>query len=370
MVPTVRNIRRFEARAIDGSCSPMTPRLGHLCFLPLVLTSLWAVSAVAGEKNNQRISDRAYLHPQRLIAVEGQRRLNLYCTGRGSPAVIFDSGLGEPMMDWALVQPAVARQTRACSYDRAGLGFSDPSPAERTSARMVDDLHRLLKAARIPPPYVLAGHSLGGMNIKLYAETYLPEVRGMVFVDPSHEDLARRSWELNPELAKGNARNIEFLHECLRAQPSEFVAGSKLRTTCGTPPNAERLSPAIFALQFERTTRPGYRQAWISENDNVWTVSAEQLRAAHRSLGDMPIIVLTHEPLPRQGNETQEMRDAQNRVRTELHAEIASMSTRGTVRMVKNSGHFFQLDQPQEVTAAILEVVQAVRSSGPVRNSD
>jgi hypothetical protein len=79
--------------------------------------------------------------------------------------------------------------------------------------------------------------------------------------------------------------------------------------------------------------------SWLSEQENVWSVSADQLRAAHRGLGDLPIIVLTHEPLPRRDNETQEMRDAQNRIRTELHAEIAAMSTRGSVRMVRNSGH-------------------------------
>jgi pimeloyl-ACP methyl ester carboxylesterase len=195
------------------------------------------------------------------------------------------------------------------------------------------------------------------MNIKLYAETYLSEVAGMVFVDSSHEEGAEKSFELQPEAAKKYALYLSSLQDCLKAKPSDFIAGSKLQQTCGVSPNSSRFSDAINALQRERVTRPGYMGAWISEYDNVYSVSADQLRAAHRSLGDIPIIVLTHEPLPRQEDETQEMRDAQNRIRTEMHTEIAAMSTRGTLRTVRNSGHFFQLDQPQEVSAAILEVL-------------
>jgi hypothetical protein len=97
----------------------------------------------------------------------------------------------------------------------------------------------------------------------------------------------------------------------------------------------------------------------MSEQLSVWAASADQLRAARRSPGAMPLIVLTHEPLPKVANETQELRNALNQVRTELHADIAGMSTRGSVRMVRNSGHYFQLDQPQEVVAAIFDVINA-----------
>lgn len=321
---------------------------------------LLSVSAtgLANERNTQVIDNAAYLEPQRLVPIENQRRLNLYCTGKGSPTVVFDSGLGGDMADWALVQPAVAAETRACSYDRAGLGFSDPSPKPRSSANMVSDLHRLLRAARIKPPYVLVGHSMGGMNIKLYAEKYLSEVAGLVFVDPSHEDLARRAWELDPETGKKYGPYLELLHACLKAKPADFVVGSKIYETCAIPPNSSRFSGAINAVQLERVLRHGYMGAWISEQENVWSASADQLRAAHRALRDIPIVVLTHEPLPRRENETQAMRDAQNQLRTELHTEISTMSTRGSIRTVKNSGHYFQLEQPQDVVAAVLEVVR------------
>jgi pimeloyl-ACP methyl ester carboxylesterase len=321
---------------------------------------LFALSvAAAGEKNTQVIADAVYLKPQQLVAIEEGRRLNIYCTGKGSPTVIFDSGLGDPMMVWALVQPRVAAVTRACSYDRAGLGFSDPSPRPRTSEQIVEELHRLLLGAQIKPPYVLVGHSFGGMNIKLYAQTYGPDVAGLVFVDPSHEDLAKRSWELDPDRGRKNTIYMSFLQACLEAQPTDFVEGSKLKQLCATPPNAARFSEAITALQLERAVQPGYRAAWISEQQNVWSASAAQLRAARRPLGDIPLIVLTHDPLPRQGDEAQAMTDAQNDLRTTLHADIARMSTRGTIRTVHDSGHHFQLDQPEEVATAVLEVVKA-----------
>lgn len=327
--------------------------------IAVAIATFVGTGAVAAP-NREIISDPVYLKPQRLVAVESGRRLNLYCVGSGSPTVVFDSGLGEGMVAWALVQPQVARHTRACAFDRAGLGFSDPSPASRTSAFLVQDLHRLLKRAMIAPPYVLVGHSFGGMNIKLFAEQHLREVAGLVFVDASHEDLARRAWEIQPENAAANVRLNAFLQTCLEAKPEDFGPGSRLGENCATPPFAERLSPEIRALAGARAVTPGYRQAWISEQHNIWTKSAEQLRAAHRSLGDLPIIVLTHEPRPRQGSQTQQIADAQNALRLELHTEIARMSTRGTIRVVRDSDHHFQLDQPREVTAAILEVLNTV----------
>jgi pimeloyl-ACP methyl ester carboxylesterase len=126
-----------------------------LCFVAL------PIFAIAGEKSTAVIDDVAYEKPQRLVAIEHGRRLNIYCTGTGSPTVIFDSGLGGKTAVWGLVQPAVAEHTRACSYDRAGLGFSDPPDRPSTSANMVDDLHRLLRAAGIRPPFTWGIRSAG-----------------------------------------------------------------------------------------------------------------------------------------------------------------------------------------------------------------
>ncbi len=102
----------------------------------------------------------------------GGRSLNLYCSGSGSPAVVMDSGAGAPGYGWKLVEPGIAKLTRACWYDRAGYGWSDPAPRTRTAADIAEDLHKLLHAAGIPPPYVLVGHSLGGFHVRVFAAHY------------------------------------------------------------------------------------------------------------------------------------------------------------------------------------------------------
>jgi len=316
--------------------------------------------AGAAEKSTAIVDDLAYTKPQRLVTIESRRRLNIYCTGVGSPTVVFDSGLGDGTATWGLVQPAIGTRTRACSYDRAGLGFSDPPSRPSTSANMVDDLHRLLETANVRPPYVLVGHSLGGMTIKLYAETYLSEVVGLVFVDPSHEDLGKGAWAIDPESQKGYAPYMQALHRCLEASPDKFVAGSELVQNCGPFPNP-RYSAAINAVELERGKQHGRLQARVSEQENVWFLSADQVRAAYRPLGAMPIIVLTHEASARGPAETREQRDAKNRLWIDLHDQIAAMSTRGKRLTVPNAGHYIQMDEPQVVIDSVLEVLRESR---------
>jgi pimeloyl-ACP methyl ester carboxylesterase len=328
----------------------------------LILSSIGQICAA--EKNTTIIDNAVYTQAQRLVPIERGRRLNIYCTGRGTPTVVFDSGLGDSAKAWGLVQPVVSAVTRACSYDRAGLGFSDPSLWPRTSANIVDDLHRLLRAAKIKPPYVLVGHSSGGINVKLYAETYLSEMAGMVLVDPSPEDLGTMMWAMDPASQATYAPYMESLQQCLRAKPSDFAAGSELLKKCVSGPDP-RYSEAINAVELERGKQHARLAAWISEQQQVWFTSANQVRAGHRSFGDMPLIVLTHQPFERSGTETQELRDAKNQLWIRLDDETAAMSTRGTRRTVENSGHYIQLDQPQVVVGAILEVVRATSDRMP-----
>jgi pimeloyl-ACP methyl ester carboxylesterase len=113
--------------------------------------------------------------------------MNIYCSGAGSPTVILDSGLGADTTDWRLVQSPIARRTRVCSYDRAGMGFSDPTTSSRAAGAVVGDLHAVLRSAAIAPPYVLVGHSIAGLYARLYTDRYPGEVVGLVLVDPSTE---------------------------------------------------------------------------------------------------------------------------------------------------------------------------------------
>jgi pimeloyl-ACP methyl ester carboxylesterase len=123
----------------------------------------------------------------------GGRRIHLDCRGSGAPIVVFESGLDMfGSLSWAAVQDSVARTTRACSYDRAGIMWSDPSNGPRDSVAIADDLHKALQAAGEKGPYVMVGHSLGGPYLMSFAKQFGADVTGVVFVDASHPDQQRR----------------------------------------------------------------------------------------------------------------------------------------------------------------------------------
>ena len=124
----------------------------------------------------------------------GGRRRAFACTGQGSPTVVLETGLGAESAEWAAVARGVASFARVFSYDRAGRGASDSAPGPRTARAMVDDLHGLLGAASIPGPYVLVGHSLGGLLMRVYAQRYRSEIVGLVLVELDARGSVRRIW--------------------------------------------------------------------------------------------------------------------------------------------------------------------------------
>ena len=138
--------------------------------------------------------------PGRLIDIGGYR-LHLDCQGTGSPTVILEAGLGDPASSWSAVQPALSRSARVCSYDRAGLGYSDAGPLPRDPIQETGELHTLLERAAIAPPYVLVGHSYGGDLTRLYASRFPKGVVGLVLVEAANQDQwwkipeAKTAWE-------------------------------------------------------------------------------------------------------------------------------------------------------------------------------
>lgn len=307
------------------------------------------------------VADMAFIQPARMVDIGNGRRMNIYCIGHGSPTVIFEAGLGDQVRAWAMVQPAIEKVTRTCSYDRAGLGFSDSSGQPGTAANAVDDLHRLLAAGSIKPPYVLVGHSLGGLYMQLFADRYRSEVVGMVLVDPVSFGQGSRYDALDPAMTVENRKFVRFLHDqCIPAARNGYVGETSLFKKCvgETDP---RFS-AVFNQGFlANHSTPKYMQAAWSEWANVFTVSSDEVRAAKRSYGDMPLVVLSRAPFPRQPHETQAMRDAKNYLWVELHDDIAALSTRGVNEIVPGAGHYIQFDKPGVVVDAIRHVIDAVR---------
>lgn len=331
------------------------------CVTLLMLSVASCIPVIAVARSSAVVSDPAYTHAQTLVDVGHGRRLNLYCLGEGSPTVVFDAGLGDTTAKWGLIQPVIAEQTQTCSYDRAGLGYSDPAERPGTSASSADDLHRLLRAAHITPPHILVGHSLGGMNVRLYADLHLSEVAGMVLVDPSHEDQSSRIDAIaGPGARREWDQSLVDTRACVTSARTGFVPGSDQFKTC-TVGDDDRYSSAINAALLQVHASVAFQQAMLWEKENVFYASADEVRAARRSYGAMPLIVLTHVTVLKRPDETQEQREAKTRVWEELHDQIAALSTRGVNRTVTDTGHYIQFDQPQVVIDAIFEVLDAAR---------
>jgi pimeloyl-ACP methyl ester carboxylesterase len=320
-----------------------------------------AMPADAKQVSGSVVTDMAYIEPARLVDIGAGRRMNIYCIGHGSPTVVFDAGLGDQIRSWALVQPAIGNETRACSYDRAGLGFSSPSGRPGTASNAVDDLHRLLAAAGIKPPYILVGHSLGGMYMQLFADRYLSEVAGMVLVDPVSFDQGRRYDALDSSMTVQNRRFVQFLHDrCIPAARKHYSGEASLFKKCVGGPDPHFNAEFNRALLANHSTAQYMRAAW-SEWANVFTVSSDEVRAAKRSYGDLPLIVLSRAPFPLLPHETQTMRDAKNYLWVELHDDIAALSTRGVNEIVPGAGHYIQFVRPEAVIRAISQVLVVVR---------
>ena len=169
--------------------------------------------------------------PGQLVDVGGYK-MHINCTGQGTPVVILDSGLGDSYISWSKVQPQIAKFTRVCSYDRAGLGYSDASPRPRISKVIAEELHTLLHNAGIDlPPYILVGHSMGGFDVCMFASLYRSEVAGMVLVDSSHPEQR----EASPSCAQrygcdlGAGAGVPRIHHAFRFAAPPRVCAAMMR---------------------------------------------------------------------------------------------------------------------------------------------
>ena len=262
----------------------------------------WAAIAVAAA-----LSAGTVFAAGRKIDVGGHR-LYLRCSGEGSPTVVFDAGAGDTHAVWDWVVPRLRDLTRVCAYDRAGLGRSDPGPTPRTSARIADELHSLLLRAGIRGPYVLVGHSFGGLNVRLFASLFPESVAGLVLVDATPVDFPSREASLDTTAER-----------------------EKRRTSLGLAPQAFRDELAAMAD------------------------SAEQVRSAP-PLPRVPVIVLTAS----HRDDSASFREAWLGLQRRLNDSIPGARQ----VMAATSDHYVQFDQPDLVVDAVREVVRTARESG------
>lgn len=291
-----------------------------------------------------------YLAKAQAVALPDGRRMTLYCEGHGAPVVVLDSGLGDGAWSWSAVQDQIATRTRVCSYDRAGYGRSSPGPEPRDTRAIVDDLAAMLKAAHVRGPYVLVGHSLASFDVRLFAFTRPKAVAGMVLVDPSADWQMRRMAAVAPKIVALNAAAYGGMRPCAEAPRPPERAKLCALTPPGLPPQAQAFMVEVRG--------PDFYRAMLAELDAFGMADNQQLEAARRPLGAMPLVVLTAGSMTMPGLSPEES-DAVHGVWTTMHDEIAGLSSRGVNRTVSGTTHYIHQIKPQVVTDAVFEVLDA-----------
>lgn len=297
----------------------------------------------------QSLSERRDLHahpiPGQLVDV-GPYEMHIYCIGSGSPAVILDSGMGDTYVSWQKVQPQIARFTQVCSYDRAGIGFSYYTRHPSTSKDFAQELHILLHNAGVPPPYVLVGHSMGGFDVRLFATLYRSEAAGMVLVDSSHPQQQKRLPPAINDLDATWLREQEFF---------EFTMPfgiPRLLGFCGNDAAVRAVDCNFHSMRES-----------VAELKAVSESAAQT--AATASLGDMPLVVLSHDPDTPQLDLPEDLVKPANDAWEQMQQELTHLSTRGKQIIAKNSGHYIQLDRPDLVVEVVHSVVGQARQAQP-----
>lgn len=312
-----------------------------LVFTLLIAGMIYQTAATEADRKN-------FPPPGNLIDVGGFK-MHIHCEGTGSPTVILETLSGGTSSYWGWVQPEAAKETRVCVYDRAGRGWSESDPEPQSLARTVRNLHTLLENANIAGPYVLVGHSIGGIYVRQFAAEYPDEVVGMVLVDASNP----YQFERYPEMLKENESYMQFAKNLPAF--ARFGVGHLYFALGGEIDFAEMKEPQKSEI----------KAAWSSpvyfESQYAEVVAGEGIyRDAQKlgNLGDLPLVVLT------QGN------DATTASWIELQNELAGLSTDSLHITVEGATHAslaFNPEHAKAVSDAILKVVEAVRLGKPLR---
>lgn len=302
-----------------------------------VASSIYQQVAEAADK-------RRFPPPGRTVDI-GSRRMHILAMGSGTPVVVIVPALGANVLEWLRVLRAAAADTTVCAYDRAGLGWSGPQHGAVTIDGMADDLHALLKAAGIEPPYIIAGHSMGGVIARRFQSRYPEDVAGLLLIDSSHEGQARRfggnwDWDTLKRAARRQVRILGLRRLGVRAG---FVGG-------------------FDAASLDRETVPEYAEA-----AKAISLTAKQRRAVVRellllarpqgqpqNLGDLPLTVLS-------GGNAKRRQWPDWGTWCELQDELAALSSRSAHMYAVNADHFVHLDDPGVVGQAITDLVRQCR---------
>lgn len=286
--------------------------------------------------------------PGQLIDVGGYK-LHINCQGQGYPTVLLEAGNNDFSVIWSTVQPEIARFTRVCAYDRAGFGWSEKSPHPRTVETMVGELHTLLMHANIEGPYVMVGHSFGGIIVRSFARRYPDLVSGIVLVDSAHEEQAIRV----PALAMA-ARQITGQFRVLSAM-------NRLGLLALSPEQIPDRGLKGDALNQYRAVlaTTDYFDAAAIESETIYADMVKEPGIKLSPLKVLPLIVLSRgmpEPLP--GASALENQQYEFTWK-DMQKELLGLSSTSEQEIAVNSGHYIQLQQPDLVIGAVREILDS-----------
>ncbi len=313
---------------------------GCLNWLTRALVSIVVLALVGAtyETMAEAADVKAYPPPGEMVDVGGYR-LHINCVGTGSPTVVIDAGAGDWSTSWnAHVQPELAKTTRVCTYDRAGLGWSETGPLPRDAAQFAKELHTLLQEANVPGPYVMVGHSLGGLTVRVFVHDYSSEVVGVVLVESMNPNQATLSPEV---LSQSESKSQPFSFKALLARFG--VARLLIKLPSIAPPlsaNENAYYPLLIRPQSLQTT----------DNEYQGIPASAAQAAAVKTFGDLPLIVLTGR-----------LNDRAEWVAWQ--AELLQLSSNSQQLFAENSGHIVQSDDPNAAIAAIVKMVELARLS-------
>lgn len=309
-----------------------------------------------------------YSRPHQMVEVAPGRRVNLTCTGSGSPVVMLVSGIGAGSEAWRNVQGEIAKYTRVCAYDRAGYGFSDALAGEADATSAVADLAHLLDAGGVAQPVVLVAHSAGALYSQFFSGEHPEKVAGAVLVDPTglndFRDVDSILTEDERARKKANyPRMFESLDRCVdRARSRAGTSVGEAGTECdppstGAPDLDEALRRQFADPKVAEANRSEMRNFNPPDADAIESATTRQVRQRPFLLGDKPLIVLkTGGRLPpgERGERLRALSDLETR-------RLLAASTEAKALHVK-SGHAIQDERPDVVVAAVREVVDSIRT--------
>jgi pimeloyl-ACP methyl ester carboxylesterase len=322
--------------------------LGVLALVLLELAVAGLVyQAIATERDRRLLPA-----PGQLVDVGGHR-LHLQCAGQGGPTVILETGLGAWSSHWALIQPAVAERTRVCSYDRAGVGWSDAGPEPRDARRIATELHALLEHAGVPGPYVLVGHSNGGLYVRMFASLYPDSTAGLVLLDPTPADLFERLPATRTDFARLEQQARAFHWLAPFGLVRLLVPGALATELAAFPARARDEIVALDSV--------GRQWQGLAAEVEALPAAMAQVRQTG-GLDARPLIVLS-------STETATASAEDREIKLQLDADVAALSSEGTHVVVQGATHSGLAATPEHArltATAIHRVVDAVRGGEPI----